>query len=109
MRSSRLKIRGNKLADLILVTLLSLGVPAAWAQSTATPSYGVFPVDSVPIARCHIFHALRRNSDDFSNDWVASSPRNGLQKSGRNGVSYFLTWQWGSSTEGPSRPGAGGD
>lgn len=26
------------------------------------------PVDSVPIAGRHIFHALRRKSDDFSND-----------------------------------------
>jgi mono/diheme cytochrome c family protein len=33
----------------------------------------------------------------------------GLQNFGRNGVSYFLTWGWGSSTEGPSRLGAAGE
>jgi hypothetical protein len=44
MRSSRLRIRGNKLADLLLATLLSSGASAAWAQSTATPLYGVFPL-----------------------------------------------------------------
>ena len=40
MRSSRLKNRGNKLAYLVLATLLSLGVPAARAQSTTAPVSG---------------------------------------------------------------------
>jgi hypothetical protein len=40
MKSSRQTIRDHKLAYLILVTLLSLGTPAARAQSTTTPVSG---------------------------------------------------------------------
>jgi mono/diheme cytochrome c family protein len=78
----------------------------------SSPFYNVFPVDSVPKTDCHIFRALLRESDDFSNNWVAhplATDCKGLQNSSRNGVSYFLTRGWGSSTEGSSGRGAGAE
>jgi mono/diheme cytochrome c family protein len=49
---------------------------------------------------------------DLFNDMVAhpiATACKGLQNSGRNGVSYFLTRDWGSSKEGPSRLGPAGE
>jgi mono/diheme cytochrome c family protein len=74
--------------------------------------HSIFPADSLPITDCRIFHALRWRSDDFSNGLAAhplETACKGLQNSGRNGVSYFLTRDWGSSTEGPSGLGAAGE
>jgi mono/diheme cytochrome c family protein len=65
-----------------------------------------FPAHSLPNTDCHIFHALRGKSDDCFKNKVAhpvATACKGFQNSGRNGVSYFLTRGWGSSTEGPSQ------